>query len=429
MKVCHDCHRQCRARHSGWLWAALTPKLLPGLTIEDWKMLRVLPGAAGACARHVVARHNALTVPTVIQFANKNFAVSALDRQIVAATPALHVFDIVHQTAKFLQTKAKRLCLDVPLHMFLTLMCRPTTAAVSRQCVKRFPHAFALLRDIVHADNIRPFDQAYGVPGNADVGVAYLHDPQTTAVSYLTPATQTKLERHRSNAEVLQMIAASPGEADLAANFLASPHAQVEFDGVTCRIRNLERGFVPDSLRVVCGPTKVLRAYLGCVNLPLVRAAATASWDLYSFLFNNCATLYTGDAALLVRDDLVDDGVGVLALKKHDTSRHSLVVQCLVLTVLQVASGRRVDRSQLRFVVTHAGHLCCYWAPFEGEVLRVGQENDAHMLDAETRGKVVAACRKMFATNVEFVFWLGYVLTGEKHVFGPLDDDALIFVF
>ena len=105
--------------------------------------------------------------------------------------------------------------------------------------------------------------------------------------------------------------------------------------------------------------------------------------------------------------------------------------QSLLLTILQLASGRKIDRARAKFLVNNAGTLLCYDAPLLPPDAAVPVWRDACQhyaqecaqecaLEPAQQDDVRAACAKFIRDAPEYVVWLGVLLTGSKQSEGYL---------
>jgi hypothetical protein len=514
MKVCAACFASCREREETWMWACQLPALmLHGVHAAEWRRMAAEPARAkqdqggqedqgvrttvlARCARKLLARFASLTAPSKLEFANKGYRTTPLDQALLATTPRLHVFDIVHRTPKFLSTPPNLLQLhSLPLHIVMSILHQPATKEVIQRCCEEQPataededaepcpraaspaepdiadraegraaadySAAAADRAKFASPNHRslslvrraalpvvlPFAAAcnrncmLSSMSRAQRAAAYLHDRPGAVVSteWLGPMLLQQLEQHRNNLDVLRMISllTDPKDAaekeSLASDFRQSKQAALFYHGKTHRLLHMRfprRGVA----EVMLAPNLLLTVWLEGVDRRLIIAAAFASYSLYRTTFQKTAALPfephverapVAPAALIrpsVKDRNIDcpPNPGTLACPT------SLFVQSLLLTVLQVATGQLVDRARARYLVDGQGRLLFYSAPLlpkaaAGASVAAAQPT---ALDTHAQQVVRKACTNLFRTNREYIFWLGYILTGTKRHFRPIAEDS-----
>ena len=103
----------------------------------------------------------------------------------------------------------------------------------------------------------------------------------------------------------------------------------------------------------------------------------------------------------------------------------SMFVQSLLLTVLQLATGKHIDRAKAKFLVDKEGNLLCYSAPlFNPEPNpEPSQEPNPEpnpepalprLLTPAQQENVRAACVRFLNTSTTYVWCLGMLLTGDE---------------
>lgn len=115
----------------------------------------------------------------------------------------------------------------------------------------------------------------------------------------------------------------------------------------------------------------------------------------------------------------------------------TILLQCALLTVLQITTKRLIDRSKLRFTVDDKDRLIVFKAPLlDADVTECepGGPWETHFLNDAAVVQVRNACSKVLVDNLEYAFWVGTLLNGGEKLSEPIsamtkEDHKWIFMF
>ena len=487
MKVCLGCKVECEDREETWMWAQLLPCLmLRGVHYPEWTVLIEKsmgnPNRATIkrCATKLRDRYLALTSHDKVEFANKGYRKTALDDALIATVPKLHVFDVVHRTPKFEATPPQNLQLhSLPFYIVLSILHVPASATVVKRGCKELVHrkeeddmasmgsttstnadtnssnrdervetevqrrgALAVILPFVHGSN------RARMLGEMSLGqrvTAYLHDRSNSLVpsDCVPERVVQQLEQHRNNMDLLHMISVSedgPMKTSLMDDFRASKQAALFYKGRMHALLHM-RCMRPGLMEVRIAPDVLLTLWLDQVDRRLIVAAAFAHYDLYKALFQRTLALpfqtHVENAppspAAMIRPSISGREIDCPPDVHTIANTTSTFIQSLLLTVLQISTGKFVDRERARYLVDKQGRLLYYWAPLmeteeleeseEAEELREQKRKRERAEETHAQQVVRKAIVNVFHTHIEYVFWLGFILTGTRRHFRPIEDD------
>ena len=101
----------------------------------------------------------------------------------------------------------------------------------------------------------------------------------------------------------------------------------------------------------------------------------------------------------------------------------TILLQCALLTVLQITTKRFIDRSKLRFTIDEKDRLVVYKAPLlDAGVSECKEEGpwETRFLNDTAAVQVRNACSKVLIDNLEYAFWVGTLLNGGEKLAEPI---------
>ena len=445
-------------------------------------------------------KYEALTSLTSMEFANCNFSHDKTSHRLIQHDAELHLFDVVYKTKKMEKaTEGDISSMTIPFHFATTILSCPGLKDIVAQHIQR-QHANSIpcVYQLVAASNrvrvlrmLRP----------EQVKCLYMHFPYDENVQRALPLVMRgDVDRNRTFIDVLAHMGEQPHEqrAAIVKDLTKVKRPAIMFLGMLRRIATI--GYcAPDSFRLTSLSGEAISVFTN-VDSNLVQAAACASWPLFRYAFQGLLRLTSGRSVLVVGPSqatlahsdpadvykvpafagrrrttegsgnggggggggggikaktdedraleleefegrsavLCDDQVKSMWALLRTATTGSILLQCVILTILQYTTKKKVDRSRLRFTIDEADRLIVYSAPLlDAGATQPGLGTDAinvkEYMKPEGVQQVRKSCEKLFKNSREYVFWCGTMLNGGELLTDPVKelepDSPWIFAF
>lgn len=489
MKACTSCAETARQSEADYLWTELLHRTISDDThAKHWKTIATrkqdneyMTKAADA----LMKKYEALINLTSMEFANCNYSHDQTSHRLIQHDKnTLHLFDVVYKTKKMENaTEGDISAMSIPFHFATTILSCPGLKEIVAQHIQR-KHANSVpcIYQLVSASNrtrvlkmLRP----------EQVQCLYMHYPHDTDVQRALPLTMRgDVDRHRTFIDVLTHMGEQPHvqRAELVTSLAKARPPAIMLLGALRRIATI--GYcAPDSFRLESRSGSTVSVFTN-VDGNLIRASAYASWPLFRYAFQGLLRLGSGRSVLVIAPSnatmahsdpadvykvptpisskrrsvesgggggggggfkeptndekeqahrafgersvsLVDDQVKSMWALLRTATTGSILLQCVVLTILQYTTKKKIDRSKLRFAIDGSNRLVVYDAP----LLDAGTEQtvkdeifDKAYTKPEGVVQVRASCEKLFKQNREYVFWCGTMLNGGELLTEPVKE-------